>query len=322
MSSATRNQVRLVVLVLLAFFPAILLYRYASSNLRAHEIQQHEQELLQIARVSAVQYQSLLEESSHLLAALAEFPEIRDAVRPDCEQRLASVLRHTPQYTTLSLIAMDGYLACGSLTVDGGLYLGDRAYYRLATMNQQFSVGDYAIGRITGKPTVGVAYPIQDDQGTDVQMVLAAALDLSDLGAETQARRLPDGTTFSVVDRAGHVMVRVPAGRHPLGYDTVGATAPEDFLTMPTELSEPYLTTAVDLDGVERLFAVAPLAGPGTRPAGFVAVGREQATLTSAVDAVERRELQFLAIALVIVLVLAWAFGHYALVRAVPRPVE
>jgi hypothetical protein len=317
MEVATRNQLRLIILVLLAFFPAILLFGYARSSLRTHEVQKHEQELLQIAQVTAVEYQRLLEESRHLLGALGEFTEIRDAERPECEHRLASVLRHNPEYTTLSLIGMDGYLACGSLTVDGGLYLGDRAYYRLATVNNQFSVGDYAIGRITGKPTVGVAYPIAAADGAEADMVLAASLDLSALGTSAQAMSLPEGTTFSVVDRGGNVLVRVPAGKHPLGYDTVGASAPEGFIESPSRPSSPYMTTATDLDGVDRLFAVAPLQGSGDLVAGFIAVGREQATLMAAVDSVARRELQFLAIALLGVLILAWAFGHYALVRTV-----
>ena len=316
MEVATRNQLRLIILVLLAFFPAILLYRYASTNLREHEALQHRQELVQIAQVTAVEYQRLLEEGRHLLGALGEFPEIRDAQRPECEHRLASVLRHNPEYTTLSLIGMDGYLACGSLTVDGGLYLGDRAYYRLATVNNQYSVGDYALGRITGKPTVGVAYPIADDGG-EVDMVLAAAVDLSALGTNAETMLLPEGTTFSVVDRGGTVLVRVPAGKHPLGYDTVGASAPEGFLEAPSQMSSPYTTVATDLDGVDRVFAVAPLQGSGNLAAGFIAVGREEATLMAEVDSVAKRELQFLAIALVGVLILAWAFGHYALVRTV-----
>jgi len=96
---------------------------------------------------------------------LAEFPEIRDGAPGQCNRRLASVLNHTPQYTTLTLIGMDGYLACGSLTVDGGLYLGDRTYFTRANATSRFSVGDFAVGRITGKPTLGVAYPILEEAG-------------------------------------------------------------------------------------------------------------------------------------------------------------
>ncbi|MEJ2204430.1 MAG: cache domain-containing protein [Gemmatimonadota bacterium] len=316
MNVATRNQLSLIVLVILAFLPSVLLYRYASNTLRQHRLQQHEAELLQIARVTGVEYQMLVEESRQILGALAEFPEIRDGEGRACDRRLASVLRHTPQYTTLSVIGLDGYLACGSLTVDGGLYLGDRAYYRLATTNQTFSVGDYALGRITGKPTVGVAYPIMDADGANTERVLAASINLSALGARARDRALPEGTTFTVLDRSSNVLVRIPEGKHPLGYDTVGAAAPETFLAAPMEYREPFIEVGTDLDGVDRMFAVAPLRGGGARVAGFLAVGREQALLLAEVEEVVRAEFQFLALAALGVLILAWIFGHYALVRA------
>lgn len=319
MNVATRNQLSLIVLVVLAFLPSILLYRYASNNLRAHEMQQQETELLQMARVTAAEYQLLVEESRQLLGALAEFPEIRNGEGRACNQRLASVLRHTPQYTTLSLIGLDGNMACGSLLVDGGLYLGDRAYYRLATTNGEFSVGNYALGRITGKPTVGVAYPIMDADGSNTERVLAASIDLSALGERAEGQQLAEGTTFTILDRESNVLVRLPAGRHPLGYDTVGAVAPESFLAPALEVGEPFIEVATDLDGVDRMFAVAPLRGGGQRVAGFLAIGREQATLLADVEEVVQAEFQFLAMAAVGVVLLAWLFGHYALVRT-PAP--
>ncbi len=322
MNAATRNQISLIVLVILAFIPSILLYRYASNNLRAHELGQHETELLQIARVTAVEYQLLVEESRQLLGALAEFPEIRDGQGRACNQRLASVLRHTPQYTTLSLIGRDGNMACGSLPVDGGLYLGDRAYYRLATTTGEFSVGNYALGRITGKPTVGVAYPIMDADGSNTERVLAASIDLSALGERARDQELAEGTTFTVLDRESNVLVRIPDGRHPLGHDTVGAVAPETFLEAPLDVREPFIAAAIDLDGVDRLFAVAPLRGGGQRVGGFLAVGRERATLLADVEEVVQAEFQFLAIAAVGVLILAWLFGHYALIRTPVAPIE
>lgn len=316
MDGQMRTQLRLLTLVVLAFLPAVVLYLYANSTLRSHERSSQEQELLRFAHVAGVEYQRLLDQSRELLSSLIEFPEIRDGERPACGQRLTSVLRHTPQYTTLSLIGRDGYLECGSLTLDGGLYLGDRAYYLLATTNGRFSVGDYALGRITGKPTVGVGLPIQEGTGRQVSRVLAASLDLSTLGSNASRIRLPDQASFTVIDRKRNVLVREPAGKHPLGYDTVGAEAPETFPELPPGTSDPFLVMGTDLDGVDRLFAVSPLSSGGTTAEGYLLVGREEAMLLAEADAVASRELQFLGIAGVFLLLLTWLFGHFGLVRA------
>ena len=314
MSDETRTHVRLFLLVFLAFLPAVVLFTVANDTLQDVERERQEDRLVELARLTAVEYRRLVTESGQLLAALAEFPEVSEARQPQCQERLAAVLGHTPQYTTLSVIGRDGYLACGSLSADGPLYLGDRAYYLLATTQGRFSVGEYALGRITGKPTVGVAYPIGEEAG-EIQQVLAASLDLTRIGRTGATRELPPSTTLTVVDRSGNVLVRRPA-RAAQG-DTVGARVPDGFPAPAPGLTEVGLTTGDDLDGVRRLFAVAPLSTAGDRtPEGFIVLGKEDATILTEARAVARGELQLLALAGLAVLILAWAFGHYGLVRA------
>lgn len=315
MSEQARTQIRIFILVFLVFLPSVVLYGFASSTLQERERSRQEQEIRQIAELTSVEYGQLIDQSRHLLGALAEFPEIREARQPECSERLASILRHVPQYTTISLIGADGYLECGSLTPDDALYLGDRVYYQLATANNRFSVGEYAVGRITGKPTVGVALPIERTQGAGVDKVLAASLDLSGLGVTGAGTALPSYSTLTVVDRAGNVLVRTPARRHPLGYDSVGARAPETFVDLAgVQGRDPTFLEGTDLDGVDRVFAVVPLR-TGRTLGGYILVGKEQAMMLDEVRAVERRDLRLLGVAALAVLVLGWVFGHWGLAR-------
>ncbi len=94
MNVASRNQLSLFVLVFLAFVPAIGLYVFASGAARESAIAERENELLQFAHVSAVQYERFVDESESLLGALTEFPEVANGGLP-CSRRLAAVLRHT-----------------------------------------------------------------------------------------------------------------------------------------------------------------------------------------------------------------------------------
>jgi hypothetical protein len=315
MSDTMRNQIRLFVLVILAFLPAVGLYLYANGILRERELLRSQAELVQFAHVAAVEYQRLIDESRQILGTLAEFPDIRQGPNPECNRRLADVLDHTPQYTTITLIGMDGYLACGSLTVDGGLYLGDRTYFTKANATTRFSVGDYAIGRITGMPTLGVAYPIVEPATGQIQAVLAASIDLSALGAHALRMNIPENATFTVMDRDGTILVREPAGRHPLGHDTVGASAQPSFLAMAETITEPSLVSGIDLDGLPRLFAVVSLRSNATTPEGYLLVGKEETVLLEQAEAVVAQEFKFLVSAGFVLMVMAWLFGHYALIR-------
>ena len=73
---------RVLLLVLIAFLPALGLYWYANREIRELQLSSQEQELLRATRETSVEYSRLLEESRVLLATLAQFPQIRDAQQP------------------------------------------------------------------------------------------------------------------------------------------------------------------------------------------------------------------------------------------------
>jgi hypothetical protein len=309
--SSKNLQIRLLILVFLAFIPALAFFWYANRETRALQLQGKEAELSQRVQVTAAEYRRIVEESEGFLAALAQFPEIRTAQVPTCTERLAGILPHTPHYTTISVIGLDGYMSCGGLVPDGNLYLGDRTYFVQASSLNRFAVGDFALGRITGKPVLGLALPITQDD--ELQGVVATSLDLGFLG-ESLGTELPEGHTFTVLDRNQRVLVRLPATGDFTLADSIGAIAGAEFPPLP-EGRGASVATGVDLDGVERLFAVAALQGKAGEPEGYVAVGRTQATLMEEVDRMAGMQLRYLAGGAVLLLALAWVLGHFWLVR-------
>jgi hypothetical protein len=301
--------------VFLAFLPAMGFFWYANTELRSLQMEAKEQDLVRRADVAAAEYRSLLNQSRAVLASLAESPEIQAARVPACAEQMERVLRHADDYTTLSIVGMDGYLSCGALTPEAPLYLGDRTYFTRATSRKQFSVGDFALGRITGKPGVGLALPILD--GDEVRSVVGATLDLGYLGPSPSEGPLPPGHTFTILDRNRRVMVRLPLTGDFTLADSAGSVAGPDFPALP-EGSESVVVAGVDLDGVDRLFAVAALRGPSGDVQGFLAFGRTQATLLAEVDEIVDVEFRLLTVGGVALLVLAWALGHFWMARCPP----
>ena len=305
-------QTRLFVLVLLAFLPALALFFNASRSARELQSRIVDQQLARSAEVATVEYMRMLTESEALLGALSQVPEIRTAEARECDAILANALRVTPQYTTLSRIGVDGYLTCGSLTPEQGLYLGDRAYFTLATTLEQFAVGNYALGRITGRPGVGVALPVQVDGET--RGVLAASIDLSKLADNALSVELAEGTSFTVLDRNGQVLVRQPIRPDPAIADTIGTMRPEGFPVMPDD-RDVSLEDGVDLDGLSRRFAVSSLLSVDGSPRGYVVIGADRDALAQEIAASTRTGQWILLLTAIGLAVLAWIWGHYFLVR-------
>ena len=127
-------------------------------------------------------------------------------------------------------------MACGSLAITDNLFVGDRYYHRATVANNQFTIGNFVVGRLTGKPIIGLASPVAGDTRLDVAGVVAAYLDLNELTNSIYEMDVPAGVTLTVVDREGTVMIRVPAGVSATGLDTVGATVPVGTVALPPRL--------------------------------------------------------------------------------------
>jgi hypothetical protein len=313
------NQTRLFILVFLAFLPTVVLYGYANRSLHAAELRSSEAELLRIVEQAGHEYRHILRDTESLLGALSTRPEFVERPRgAECNRALASAMEHMVHYTAMQLIEPDGFVSCGSLALDGSLFVGDRYYLQAALANRQFTVGDFAIGRLTGKPIVGLAHPVTDPRSGEVTGVLAAYVDLDELANSMYRADVPPGATLTVIDRNGTIMVRVPSGLDESASDTVGASVGASFPT-PTGEYSPYLLDGTDVGGTERVFAVQPLQAGGDRTSGHLLLGMTREEMLAEVEQVGARELQLLAFGALFMLALAWLFGHYTLLRETPE---
>lgn len=310
------NQTRLFILVFLAFLPTVALYVHADRSLNAAAIESHETEMLRLANQAGRDYRQILRDTESLLGALSEMSEFRQPRTPQCNQTLAAVMAHMHHYTAIQLVHPDGFVTCGSLAIDESLFVGDRYYHRAAMASGTFTVGQFVVGRLTGKPIVGLAEPIR--AGSEITGVLAAYLDLDELANRIYSTDVPSGATVTLVDRAGTVLIRVPSGVSALGTDTIGAKVHEGFPKPTGAPQETYMLDGVDLDGVEKHFAVQPLEAGGQRASGHLLIGMTESSMLETTEVVGTRRLQLLAIGALFMFVLAWLFGHYTLLRDRP----
>lgn len=304
---------RVLLLVLIAFLPAVGIYAYANRTIRSLQLTSQEQELLRATRETSVEYNRLLEESRVLLATLAEFPQVNGMQQPECTQILGRVFDQASHLNGIWAIGLDGYVGCGSVQPDGLLYLGDRTYYIRAMNENRHVIGSYQIGRVTGRPGVGSAIPIRGEDGMPGG-VLIASIDLRALSATAQEMELPQSATFTVLDREGRVLVRYPSGE--IEGDTIGAMRSEGF---PEAVNESGIVHGSDLDGSMSVFAVAPLTGEGASPEGYIAIGRPEGEINADASEMVNNTLGLMAIAGLALLTAAWIFGHYIIARPASR---
>lgn len=143
-----------------------------------------------------------------LLEALAELPVVREDRRA-CPATLSRLLQRNPRYSNLGVIALDGSVPCSALPLPANVNLRDRSYFRRALDKRDFAIGDYQVGRITGKPSVNFGYPVLADDGA-VQAVVYGALDLTWLEQLLAMQDLPQGSDIVLFDSNGTALARFP----------------------------------------------------------------------------------------------------------------
>ena len=319
-------RVRLLVLVLLAIVPLLGLILYNAAERRALAADRAHTDALQIARLAASTQAQFIEQARQMLVSLAERPELRAAGLPACSAVFSSLqtqyLGNAPRYANLGLIDASGKVFCSVVTVSGPVDVSGQTYFENAVQTLSFSLGDYQIDRAKGQTVLNVGYPVLDFNGR-VRLVLFASLDLGWLNQLASQAQLPPGSTFTVADRQGKILIRYPGGV-PLIGDTL------DTLLLGAIQAQPGggAVEANDADGVPRLYGFSPLStGAGPRQAQATASDTSAATVSIGIPAREAfaegnaillRSLATLGLVALLALGVAWIAGD----RFILRPVQ
>jgi len=304
-------RLRLVLLVLLAVIPALGLMLYTNLEQRRLETVQAQADAQRLARLASTQQQQLIEGVRQLLIALAQLPEVRSGDAAACTSLMTSLLKQYPLYANLGVIELDGNVFCSGVPLTSPINVADRIYFQHALETSGFSVGDYQIGRATGKATVNFGYPVLDDAGQP-EAVAFVALDLAWLNRLATEAQLPPDSVFVVVDRLGTILVRYPDPEK-----WVGQTLPEAPV-FKAILAQPGAQTAdvVGVDGIARLYAFAPLSS-SAKSGVYVSIGLSKAVIFAEADRLLARNLIGLGLVTLLALMVAWVAGDLFILRRI-----
>ena len=300
---------RLLVVIALVALPllAIVLYVTISSGMRAREDARGRVE--QLSRAVVNEEQDVVDRARHLMVALAEIPAVQGPLG-DCAALFARLLGDYKVYAALGVTSQNGDVRCSAPAAAPGTTLADRPIFRRLRAKPVFTVGEYTIGRLSGKPSLGLAHPVMNGRG-ELTGTVFGALDLAWLPRLLEDVTIAPGTTVTLIDRNGVVFARLPDADGWVGKN-VRDTALVRALGERVRVTD----TVNDLDGRERLFAFAHLS---SAPDAIVAVGIDRKAFLGAMY----RELfgiaALVAAFAVVVLAVVWFGADALLLRPLRR---
>jgi len=306
-------RVRLMLLVLVAVIPAWGAIAYTASEQRRIAVADIQRNVLQLAEFSAHEEEQVLQGTRQILIAMASFVRKADENSAECSAFCAGLLKQFRRYANLGAVKSDGEVFCSAIPLDRPANAADLPWFRRAVASGDFAVGDYHVGRITGKPVLVLAYPYRVGQGGQAAVVFAA-LDLKWLSRyifEIESQ-LPDGFTITQMDENAVVLAHRPDAEQWVGQSMVNHPAFSGILSQKAGVIE-----ARDDRDIPYIYAFAPLHSSFRKEPVYMILGIPRGLAFADADRILARSLTLLGIVALVAMLAAWFGSDLFIMRQV-----
>jgi two-component sensor histidine kinase len=201
--------------------------------------------------------QRLLEGVRSVMRTVALAPATRQMDWRTCRDFIDVIQGDLQQVTSIGVADAAGTIVCGK-GFQAGISVADRPYFAAAVSGEEFVVGEYTVGRVSGRAVLPLAAPIHAQH--EVAGVVIAVVDLEWLSASLAERGLPEGGSITLADRDGTIIAR-----QPLPERFVGTRIPDTYQHLLHEPAEGALELTSQ-DGTQRVLGYKPL---GIAPEGI-----------------------------------------------------
>jgi PAS domain S-box-containing protein len=308
-------RVRLIFLVLMAIIPALGLIIYSAAEERRHAAEDVKLEALRLTQLSGSHTEDFIEGARHLLIALSYATIVRNRDETACNKRFAAMVKEYPFYTSIGAVDSAGNLFSNSLPFRKPINAAHRAWFRRVQQTRNFALGDFQYAGITGRPTLVLGYPVLDKRRAILAMVFVS-VDLSWLNQKAKEANLPEGASLTMIDSRGTILARYPDPEKWVGKVLPEATLVNTILTQKEGLAETR-----GLDGIQRLYAFAPLHG-AVETGLYLSIGISKEMAFKEIDRARARNLAVMVLVAVVALAAAWVGGDLFVLRKVKTLVE
>ena len=310
---------RLLLLVLLASIPPVVLTLHIARQDRQRQTAALRQRSQDMVKLAARKEDEMIAGTRQLLRAVAESAQVRSAQWGNATKLLRTLFADYPRYSNLGVIKPNGDLAASALSMTNPVNLADRSYFQRALSSRAFSIGDYQVGRVSGKPSFDFGYPVLDSSGR-LQAVVFAALDLEWLNGSDYALKLqlPPGATWTKIDGKGTILARYPAPEKLL----VGEPLPDTALLKTFLARKNGVMEAVDPKGISVFYDFTSTRSALVAGDVISILSIPRKVLFAEPDLVMMRNLTSVGLVAGLVLVLGWVGSRYLILRPIQALVK
>jgi len=305
---------RLALLVVLASLPPVVVTLHIARQDRDRQkvvLRQRSQDMVKLA---ARKEDEMIAGTRQLLRAMAESSQVKLGRGAGCTQLVRTLFADYPRYANLGVIKPNGDVLASALPLAQALNVADRSFFQRALSTRDLSIGDYQVGRVSGKPSFSLGYPAFDSSGR-IQAVVFAALDLDWVNESDYAiqKLLPVGATWTKIDGNGTILVRYPEQDKGL----VGKPLPEKSLLKAFLTQKNGVMEVVDPSGISVFYDFTSSRSALVAGDVISILGIPRKVLFAGPDRMMMTNLTCVGIVAGLVLVVGWIGARYLVLRPI-----
>jgi C4-dicarboxylate-specific signal transduction histidine kinase len=156
--------------------------------------------------ISSEQY-NLTGDAEQLLTVLAQLPEIKSHDARATTVILSDILKKSPHFGNMIIADRSGAVWASGLPMNSSFSIGETRTFNNTVKSRHFSSGEYLVGKISARPTIGFGYPILGKNGT-VDGVIAVNINFRHFNERVSRAGLPGNSIFTIIDHNSIIIDR------------------------------------------------------------------------------------------------------------------
>ncbi|UFS72639.1 HAMP domain-containing protein [Geomonas sp. RF6] len=199
----------LLLMVSLLTLPAIAIIVDSGFQQRKEAMKAAVYKSSRLADSIATEQYNLTGNAAELARVLAQSAELATGNAAAASSLLARVHKASGDYGNIVITDRDGTVWASALPMTKSFSLKDKRSFYDARDKRRFAAGEYVVGKISNRPTIGFGYPLISGNGA-FNGVIMLNMNFPRFNDLVRKTALPKGSTFAIVDRNGVVVNEGP----------------------------------------------------------------------------------------------------------------
>ncbi len=276
------------------------------TRIREQEIATVEAQVAGLAQSGSERQAEVIADAKALLQLATDLPLSAADAGSACQASFNSIVDDLPWLRSLWVVGLDGRAICTNADHPVSASIADRPFFKDAIASRGFVLGDYVVGRVSGRPGVAAAMPRMRNGA--VETVVSAMIEvdwLSKLAAEIGART---GAEVLLLDSGDTVIAAYPGPETWIGRPLSQNTAFTAIVNAPDGTAR-----SDSLDGVPRIVSHVRLEDTNA----ILAVMMPLDGVIATADRVVRTEIGKILLAGVVSFLMIWFGSERLLMRPI-----